>query len=292
VRFVIVTSILSVVTLASADTKPPERAAVAAVDIGENVLDYLATKAKPQIEAGLVAAGFELETSARLPSDLAPCREGDCVRRIGDALGVQAVVFATLTRQDDNIIITLRLIDTRTVQQVAEVREICELCGAAELGERLGVAASTLRARAVEARDRREKLAIKLQPHATDSSPGPSPSSRPSIVPGIAIGVTGVLLLGGGIALLAIDGRGACSPGDQPVYPDPDAVIRYPDPSSMDEYVCRDIYRTRTLGIGGVSSGLVALAAGTLLVIRARRYERVEVTPLSGGAAVKVSLPW
>ena len=295
--FVLVVASITVGEIALADSKLRERAVVAAIDLGTTVPTYLAAKVTAQIEAGLAAAGYDVVPGARgqpLTDELARCREGACVRSVGEALAVQAVVYATIVGQNDNTVITMRLFDASTTQQEAEVHEVCELCGETELSERLGLAASTLRARAVEARERRAKLAV--ENHPQPPLPGePRPQTKRgsrSMVPGIAIGAAGVAMLAGGIYLIAIDGSGMCSPGDLPIFPAPGAVIRYRDPTHHN-YVCRDIYKTKSLGIAGAGLGIVGLAAGTVLVIRARDHGRsVEITPLPGGGAVKVSLPW
>lgn len=294
--FVLVVASIVAGQIARADSKPRERAVVAAIDLGTTVPTYLAAKLTAQIEAGLAAAGYDVVPGAKAPpltDELARCREAACVRSVGKALAVQAVVYAVIAGRDDNIVITMRLFDASTAQQEAEVHEVCELCGEAELSERLDLAASTLRARAVEAREKRATLPV--------NAPQPLLPARPrsetrrgsrSMVPGLAIGAAGAVVLAGGIYLIAIDGRGMCSPGDHPVYPDPGAVIRFPD-SNHDHYLCRDIYKTKSLGIVGAGLGIVGLAAGAVLVIRARDDGRsVELTPLPGGGAVKVSLPW
>jgi hypothetical protein len=77
------------------------------------------------------------------------------------------------------------------------------------------------------------------------------------------------------------------------VYPDPGAVIRYPDPSNMDRFVCREVYRTKTLGIATTAIGAAAIAGGVALVVRAVQRERtVEIAPRPGGALVEVSWVW
>jgi len=294
--FVLIVASITIGQSALADSKPRERAVVAAIDLGTTVPTYLAAKVTAQIEAGLAAAGYDVVRGAKgqpLIDELARCREGACVRSVGEALAVQAVVYATIVGQNDNTVITMRLFDASTTQQEAEVHEVCELCGETELSERLGLAASTLRARAVEARERRAKLAVENHPQ-----PPGQPRSQPkrgsrSMAPGIAIGAAGAVVLAGGIYLIAIDGSGMCSPGDEPIFPAPGAVIRYRDPTNHHNYVCRDIYKTKSLGIVGTGLGIVGLAAGAVLVIRARDHGRsVELAPLPGGGAVKVSLPW
>jgi hypothetical protein len=280
---------------AAADPPPPERAAVVAIEQGPSVPDYLRAMATNQIAAGLLAAGYELlpaaDVSARLTGELAKCRDGACVRRVGEALGVRSLVFVTLEGTGDETVIAMRVHDGRTGLREAEVREVCELCGQAELLVRIGVAASALRVRAHELR--REAASAK-----TAAAPAPARTAIPagasrSIVPGIVVGLAGALAVGGGLYLMALDGRGTCARGDGPVFPDPDAVIRYPDPSNLDRFVCRDVYETRTSGIAVASVGVAAVAAGVALVVRARRRARaVEIAPRAGGASVGVSWSW
>ena len=285
-----------------ADPKPyeRERAALAAIDVGKKVPRYLGAKAIVQIEGGLAAAGYDVLPSVkvgpRLTGDLAACRDGACVRLVGDALNVQVLVFASFDSTDENIVITMRLYDAATGRRDSEVREVCDLCGEAEFSERLAVAASTLRARAVEARERREQLTAKSvspAPVEPARSPAPAPAPAPrSMLPGAAIGAAGALALGGGIYLLAINGRGACSPGDEPVYPARGAVIRYPDPANQDSYLCRDVYHTKAVGLATSAIGVGVLAAGVALVVRARGHDTFEVSPVVGGAQVKASISW
>jgi len=278
---------------AAADPEPRERVAVIAIDLGPGAPAYLQASARSQIDAGLAAAGYEIvpaaEVAARVTGELASCRDGACVQRVGAALGAPSLVFVAIEGKDEDTTVQLRLHDGRTGEREAEVREVCDLCGQAELSQRLGIAASALRARALEARARRAKQA----------APAPAPSApaaagaRRSLVPGVLAGAAGAIAVAGGLYLLVIDGRGTCHRGDRPVYPAPGAVIRYPDPTNPDVFVCRDRYETRTPGIATVGVGVAALAAGVALVIRARhRTPAVEIAPQPGGAAVGVWWPW
>lgn len=280
--------------LAAAEPAPRERAAIVAIDLGPGVPAYLAATARARIESGLAAAGYDVAAGAPpLAAELAACREGACVRAIGKALAVPVVVYAAIELQDGNTVVAMRLFDGGTGERDAEVREVCDLCGEAELSERIGVAASALGARAIEPRERRAKAIAKpIEVPRPPPPPPPPPPSR-SVIPGLAIGAVGVGLLGAGIYLIVLDGKGTCSPGDKPEFPDRGAVIRYPDPSNRDVYFCREVYTTRTMGIAGAGAGALALVVGAVLVVRARdRSRAVEVSPLPGGAAVKVSLPW
>ena len=283
---------------AAADPEPRERAAVVAIDLGSSTPAYLRASAASQIEAGLNAAGYEVvtaaEVEARLIGELARCRKGACVRRVGEALGMRSLVFVTIDARDETTAVTMRLHDGRTGAREAVVHEVCDLCGQAELAARLGAAASALRARSREARERKaqqQQLATALTAPAPPAGGGAGESR--SIVPGILLGAAGAAAVGGGLYLMAIDGRGTCARGDQPVYPAPGAVIRYPDPSNLNSFVCRDRYETRTPGIASAGIGAAAIVAGVALVVRARHADRaIEIAPRPGGASVGVSWSW
>lgn len=304
VRALLVTIAILVAPRAAADPKPRERAAVVAIDLGPSTPSYLRATATSQIEVGLRAAGYEVlptsEVKARLRGELARCRGGACVRRVGEALGVRSAVFATIDGKDEDTIVAMSIHDARTGEREAEVREVCDLCGQTELAARLGVAASALRAYSLDARERKVKQAAKARAApaapAAPASPARAPRARArarearSIVPGILVGAAGAIGVGAGLYLVALDGRGTCARGDQPVYPAPGAVIRYLDTGGFE---CRDVYRTRTPGIASAAAGVAAIAAGVALVVRARDRERaVEITPRPGGAAIGVSWSW
>jgi hypothetical protein len=289
-------AILLATRAAASPARPRERAAVAAIDLGPGTPAYLRDTAASQIAAGLAAAGYEVvpaaDVAARLTGELASCREGACVREVGEALGVRSVVFVAIEGKDDNTTIAMRLHDGSTGEREAEVADVCDLCGEAELGERLGVIASTLRARSLEARERKAKQAPAAPP-PRPPPPAPVRAGPRSLVPGIASGAGGAAVLAAGVYLIAIDGRGACDRGDEPVYPAPGAVIRYPDPSNHDIFVCRDVYRTQAVGIVTAGLGMAALAAGVLLIVRAHNGgPTVEVAPRAGGAAVRATWSW
>jgi len=300
VTWILTAIVMLVAPAAAADPRPRDRVAVVALDLGPSTPPYLRATATSQIQAALAAAGNEvmptIEVRARLSGELAGCRKGECVRRVGEALGARSLVFVTIDGKDENLLVAMRLHDGRTGEPEAEVREVCDLCGEAELSERLAIATSALHARALDARERKAKQAAAAAPPAPPA-PVPGGGARAgrsrSLVPGILVGAVGAAAIGGGLYLVAIDGRGACDRGDGPVYPDPGAVIRYPDPSNPDRFVCRDVYRTRIPGIASAGVGVAALAAGAALVVRARYGDHpLEVAPLPGGAALQASWSW
>ncbi len=243
--------------------------AVVAVDIGPGVPAYLAASLSAQIASGLAAAAYDVVPAPALRGELARCREDSCMAKIGHAVGTDQLVVAAITASGENRVIAMRLYDASGAQ-LAELQEVCDLCGDSELVEHVGLSASALRARAAEPR----------RVHAR------------SKVPGIAAVAAGAVVLGGGIALLALDGRGSCSPGDSPVYPDAGAVIRYPDPANHASYVCRDVYATKGLGIAGIAAGAIGVAVGVALIVRAGHRETIQVAPTPGGATIGMALAW
>jgi hypothetical protein len=283
--------VFALVVLAStAAAGPRARVALVGLDVSATEPAYLAAKLTLQIEQGLSAAGYEVvprtTVTARLNGTLATCREDPCLRDAGRALDVEVIVVASITMRGESTVIAMRLHDARTGLLLAELGDVCDLCGEAELVERVGIEASALRARAERA-------------HAP--SPNPSPNAQVprtvvvgdggSIVPGLAVSIAGIAVLAGGVALLDIDGHGACDAGDTPVYPDPGAVIRYPDPSNHNTFVCRDLYSTKALGITSVGVGVAVIALGAVLVVRGQDHE-VRVTPTPGGATVGMVIAW
>ena len=245
------------------------RAVLAALDLDASATPALRARAKEQIEQGLAATGYDVVSAAPLSIALAGCRTSGCMRDIGSALGVNAILIAAVIPRGESSAIELHLFDGQTGVELARLNELCDLCGESELVEHLGIAASAVRARA-----------------AVPSEPRPS-----SIVPGIATGAAGAAMIGVSVYLLRINGRGACGAGDTPVYPDPNAVIRYPDPSNHDDFVCRDLYRTEAAGIVGLGLGAAAVALGTVLIVRAR-HQSIQLVPSSTGASLAMAFAW
>lgn len=289
----IVTTAILLTAPAAADPSPRTRVAVLPIDLGPGTPGYLREKVAGSIAAGLAAAGYEvLEVGPHLPAELAACRDEACLRQVGAALDVRSLVLARIDGEGENTLITLRLHDGRTGAREAEVHEICDLCGEAELAGRLRLVARALRPRALDARADQGKLPAPppAPPPRRDTGQVHQDREPRSIAPGILVSAVGAAGIAGGLYLVALHGRGTCARGDEPVYPAPDAVIRYDD---FGGFTCRDVYETRTLGIASAGVGVVALAAGVALVVRARHGGRlVEVTPQPGGATIGVSGSW
>ncbi|CAN5559768.1 hypothetical protein BH11MYX1_BH11MYX1_12840 [soil metagenome] len=260
-------AMLATTTVASAGTRTT--VAIAAVDLGRDVAPYLRPTLTTQLANGLAAAGYEVKPVG-LRGELATCRDDSCVAEVGKALGVDQVVFASITKVGESRVIDMRLYSA-SGGRLAELHEVCDLCGESELVERVGLSASALRARAAE------PLSI---------------APARSKVPGIIAVAAGTVILGGSIALVALDGRGTCSAGDAPVYPDAGAVIRYPDPMNHTNYICRDVYETKGIGLGAMVFGVASIAVGVALLVRARHHETVQVAPAPGGATIGMTFTW
>nr|HEX4316863.1 hypothetical protein [Kofleriaceae bacterium] len=166
---------------ASADGKP--RASVVRVDLGAGVPEFVRKSATAKMDDGLIAAGYDVVAADKLTPQLAACNDGACLRDVAKALGAPALVFASITRKDDSTIIVMRLVDgERGGDALAEVHEVCDLCGQSELEDRIGVAASALRAKAEQARTHGTTVAS-----APTMPAGAGGHVRVAVVPGITV---------------------------------------------------------------------------------------------------------
>lgn len=158
-----------------------------AVDLAGGAPDFMRAKAHTGVTGGLTAAGFDVvpqdQVSAKVTGDLAACRQGPCLATVGKAVGASLLVVVTITRKDESTIIVIRSFDPKTGEMLADIHEVCDLCGQSELGDRLDVAASALRAKAkAELQRRAERVDL----------PRVAGRLRVGIVPGIAVNVDNV----------------------------------------------------------------------------------------------------
>lgn len=172
---------------ASADSTK-ERAAILSIDLGKGVGEFVRAKASAQVLQGLSAAGYEVvppeQTTKQLSGDLATCKSGPCLAQVGKALNASALVSVSITRKLDSQIIVMQLLEASSGQVVADIHEVCDLCGQDELEERLGVAASALRSKAIAFIAKRSSNAPTPAPVVV---PQPGGILRVAVVPGIAV---------------------------------------------------------------------------------------------------------
>src|SRR5262245_55027941 len=103
---------------------------------------------------GLAVAEFQVASGTpvadRLQAsgvDPLSCLDEACYRRAAPALGVAYLVAGAVAERQKTYQITLELVNGKTGAVIGTHRERCEICGIEEAGEKMGLAASALRAR-------------------------------------------------------------------------------------------------------------------------------------------------
>jgi hypothetical protein len=131
-----------------------QRVAVAHVDFEGSVSETARDLFESRVIEGLAAAQFEVFSSSavsqKLAADgrrLANCRDGGCYPQLAQVLGVNYLVAARVSESNKNYEISLEIINGRTGGVIGTNRERCEICGVDEAGEKMALAASSLRAR-------------------------------------------------------------------------------------------------------------------------------------------------
>ncbi len=131
-----------------------QRVAVAHLDFDGNVAEAARDLFESRVVEGLAAAQFEVFSSAavsqKLSTDgrrLVNCRDGGCYPELARTLGVNYLVVARVSESNKNYEISLEIINGRTGGVIGTNRERCEICGVDEAGEKMALAAGSLRAR-------------------------------------------------------------------------------------------------------------------------------------------------
>jgi hypothetical protein len=121
---------------------------------------------------GLAAARFEVLTGARVRERLAAaglgadsCSGGSCTARAAQVLGVSFLVFASIVEHDKTYDVTLELVNGRSGVTIGTNRERCEICGVEEASEKVGLAASALRARLEALANQPPRFIIRSKPN-------------------------------------------------------------------------------------------------------------------------------
>jgi hypothetical protein len=125
--------------------------AVLPPDYSANVSEGARTTLMQRLVEGLKAARFNVligdELQKRLGAGAATmaCRTPDCYPALAQRLRVAYLVVVTVGQHERNYGITLVLVRGRSGEKAAEVQERCDICGIEEVGEKMGLAASSLR---------------------------------------------------------------------------------------------------------------------------------------------------
>ena len=153
--------------------------------------EFVRAKSTAQVQQGLIAAGYDVvppeETAKQLPANLAACKSGPCLAQVAKTLQASSLVHVSITRKHDSKIIVMRMLEPSTGEALADIHEVCDLCGQDELEERIGVAASALRSRAVVELNKRAAAATPAVAPPVRVAEVPAGPLRVAIVPGIAV---------------------------------------------------------------------------------------------------------
>jgi hypothetical protein len=136
-----------------------QRVAVVRVDFEGNVAEAARELFAARVVEGLAAVQFEVFSGAAVAqklgqggpgggaASLATCRDGACYPAVAQALAVGYLVAARVSESNKNYELSLELINGRTGGVIGTNRERCETCGVDEAGEKMALAASSLRVR-------------------------------------------------------------------------------------------------------------------------------------------------
>jgi hypothetical protein len=135
-----------------AATGERQRVAVVKLSFEGGVPEAAREQFAHRLAEGLAAAHFMVVPRAVVQERLAAagigdCRGGHCLERAGAALDVAFLVVGTVAEHDKTYEITLELVNGRSGALIGTNRERCEICGIEEATEKVGLAASALRAR-------------------------------------------------------------------------------------------------------------------------------------------------
>jgi hypothetical protein len=130
-----------------------ERLAIVRFEVNGNVPPALRRALGDRLIEGLTAVSFEVlrpppdSESPVFDREGEACRDEACYRRVAKGAKVSYLVAAQISERQKSFEITLELLSARSGSVVGTNRERCEICGVAEVGEKMSLAASTLRAR-------------------------------------------------------------------------------------------------------------------------------------------------
>ena len=131
-----------------------QRVAVVRLEFDHGVVEAARELFAQRLVEGLTAAQFDVVTTAEATKTLATvnaslpsCRERTCYPAAAEALGVGYLVAGKVGVSSKTYDVTLELINGRTGNTIGTNRERCDICGVEEAAEKMGLAASALRAR-------------------------------------------------------------------------------------------------------------------------------------------------
>ncbi|HVR60617.1 MAG TPA: PEGA domain-containing protein [Polyangia bacterium] len=131
-----------------------QRVAVVHVGFDAGVVEAARELFGQRLVEGLTAAQFDVVAAGEVATTLAArnpslpdCRQPSCYPAVAEALGVGYLVTSQVAVASKTYDITLELVNGRTGNVIGTNREHCDICGVEEAAEKMGLAASALRAR-------------------------------------------------------------------------------------------------------------------------------------------------
>jgi hypothetical protein len=125
---------------------------------------------------------------------IADCRQPACYSRIASMLGVSYLVAAQVFEQNKTYEITLELMSGRSGGVVGTNRERCEICGLEETGEKVALAAATLKSRIVALAKAPARFVIRTRPTGVSGELDGKPFGRTPMDANLAAGPHSLVL--------------------------------------------------------------------------------------------------
>jgi hypothetical protein len=153
----------------AAASEHSERVAIYRLEFSGQIAAPLRDSLSTRLREGLTTVGFAVLRPAGGEAGSAArdsaCREPDCLRAIAERLGARYLVGGRVEEHAKTFEIALELIMARTGAVVGTIRERCEICGAEEVGEKMSLAASALRARLLVLATAPVRFVVRTRPH-------------------------------------------------------------------------------------------------------------------------------
>jgi hypothetical protein len=148
-----------------------ERLSIGRVTWSGNIPQPLRKSLIDRLTGGLKAVAFEVvgpseDSSAALVGPGQMCQDADCWRQTATKSGVSYLVSVNVEETDKSFAIVLELISGRSGAVVGTNRERCEICGAEEVGEKMALAAATLRTRLETLAEAPARFVIRSSPES------------------------------------------------------------------------------------------------------------------------------
>jgi TolB-like protein len=144
--------LVAALSSATASAASARRVAVLRLDFNGRVTEVARDDLASRLVEALAAADFQvfagpvMNQIVQKGSALESCRAETCYREISAALGVQYLVTGSVAVERRNYEIALELVEGQSGRTLGASREVCELCGLREVGDKMTALARKLNA--------------------------------------------------------------------------------------------------------------------------------------------------